>query len=81
MSKREKLLIRFRNNPKTVRFEEIDSLLLRLGFDKRQTGSHATYTFGQHLITVPFRKPYVLPVYVKNILAILDGMESSEDEA
>jgi len=65
MSKHEKLLQRFRNNPKAVRFEEIDALLLRLGFDKRQSGSHATYTFGQHLITVPFRKPFILPIYVR----------------
>lgn len=76
MSKREKLLQRFRNNPKTVRFEEIDILLRQLGFEKRQSGSHATYTFKQHLITIPFRKPYILPVYVKNILEILDALEA-----
>ncbi len=79
MSKREKLLVRFRNNPKTVRFDEIDTLLQRLGFEKRQSGSHATYTFEQYLITVPFRKPYILPIYVKSILAILDAMESATD--
>lgn len=80
MSKREKLLQRFRNNPKTVRFEEIDRLLLKLGFDKRQVGSHATYTLEQHLITIPFRKPYILPIYVKSILAILDTLQALNDE-
>jgi predicted RNA binding protein YcfA (HicA-like mRNA interferase family) len=77
MSKREKLLQRFRNNPKTVRFEEVDNLLLHFGFTKRQSGSHATYTLGHHLITVPFRRPYILPVYVKHILEILDAIDGS----
>jgi predicted RNA binding protein YcfA (HicA-like mRNA interferase family) len=77
MSKREKLLQRFRNNPKTVRFEEIDVFLQQFGFDKRQSGSHATYTFKHYLITVPVRKPYILPVYVKSILEILDALEAS----
>ena len=66
MSKREKLLLRFRTNPKTVRFEEIDTLLLWLGFEKHQSGSHATYAIEQYLITVPFRKPYILLIYVKS---------------
>ncbi|MBX3000670.1 MAG: type II toxin-antitoxin system HicA family toxin [Caldilineaceae bacterium] len=77
MSKRDKLLQRFRNNPKTVRFEEVDTLLLQFGFTKRQSGSHATYKFGEHLITVPFRKPYILPVYVKNLLEILEAIGES----
>jgi predicted RNA binding protein YcfA (HicA-like mRNA interferase family) len=80
MSKREKLLQRFRNNAKTVRFEEVDNLLLQLGFDKHQSGSHAVYSFQQYLITVPFRRPYILPVYVKNIIEILDAIEETLDE-
>jgi hypothetical protein len=31
------------------------------------------------LITVPFRKPYILPIYVKSILEILDALGSSSD--
>ena len=80
MSKHDKLLQRFRNNTKTVRFEEIDALLLRLGFEKRQSGSHATYTLDGCLITVPFRKPYILPVYVKAILDIIDAMFSTTSD-
>lgn len=79
MTKREKLLQRFRANPKTVRFEELDNLLLKLGFEKRQVGSHATYRLGAHIVTIPFRKPYVLPVYVKSVLELLDAMDASAD--
>lgn len=81
MSKKEKLIQRVRQNPKNVRFEDIDQLLLSLGFEKRQKGSHATYILkGQGRITVPFRKPFILPVYVKAVLGLLDEMDiTSED--
>lgn len=46
---------------------------------RRQVGSHATYRLGDHIVTIPFRKPYVLPVYVKGVLEILDEMDASAD--
>jgi predicted RNA binding protein YcfA (HicA-like mRNA interferase family) len=76
MSKQEKRLQRIRQNPKNVRFDDMDALLLSLGFEKRHRGSHATYVLrGQGRITIPFRKPFVLPVYVKEVLKLLDEME------
>ena len=33
MSKLEKLLQRIKNNPKTVRFEELDKILLNAGYE------------------------------------------------
>ena len=74
MTKREKALIKIRQNPKNVRFEDIDNLLSRYGFSKRQKGSHAVYTHEDvpEIITVPFRVPFILPVYAKNVLKILD---------
>jgi predicted RNA binding protein YcfA (HicA-like mRNA interferase family) len=80
MTKRQKLLQRFRTNPKTVRFDEIDNLLLGLGFEKRQVGSHATYRLNENIITIPFRKPYVLPVYVKNVISLLDALTVASGE-
>jgi hypothetical protein len=75
MSQTQKLLERFRQNPRNVRFEEMDKLLLSLGFEKRQKGSHATYILkGQGRITIPFRKPFILPVYVKEVLKLLAEM-------
>lgn len=73
MSRQEKLLQRLRQNPKNVRFDEIDALLLGLGFEKRQRGSHVTYVLpGQGRITIPVRKPFILPVYVKEVLTLLE---------
>ena len=81
MGKKEKLIQRLRQNPRNVRFEDIDKLLLSLGFEKRQKGSHATYILKeQGRITVPFRKPFILPVYVKEVLKLLDEMDITAEE-
>ena len=81
MTKHNKAIDRMRRNPNSVRFEEIDSLLMGLGFERRWKGSHATYLRpGRRPITGPFRKPFVLAVYVKTILTLLEEMEDSEDE-
>ena len=73
MSKQEKLLQRLRQNPKNVRFDDLDTLLLGLGFEKRQRGSHVTYVLKEYgRITIPIRKPFMLPVYVKEVLELLE---------
>jgi predicted RNA binding protein YcfA (HicA-like mRNA interferase family) len=80
MSKREKLLVRFRQNPRNVRFEEVDNLLVAWGFSKRTKGSHSSYTYKEFRITIPFRKPFVLPVYIKQLVELLDEISNSEQE-
>jgi hypothetical protein len=80
MSKKEKALARLRQNPKHVRFEEIEKILLRLGFTKRQDGtSHAVFTFGRHILNVPRRRPFVKPKYVELMLEVLDQMKELDD--
>lgn len=81
MSKQDKLIQKLRQNSKNVSFKEIDTLLCGLGFEKRQRGtSHATYTIpGKHTLTIPFRKPFILPVYVKQILQLLDELDGLTD--
>ncbi len=76
MSKKEKAISKLRQNPKNIRFEEIETILIGLGFSKRQHGtSHATFTCGKLIITVPRQKPFVKPVYVKLLLEILDELD------
>ncbi len=76
MTKREKLLAKLRQNPKNVRFEDVDLILTDLGFEKRQRGSsHAVYTLDTQRITVPFRKPFIKPIYIKQLLELLDTLE------
>jgi hypothetical protein len=76
MSKFEKLLQKIKNNPKTVRFTELDKILIRLGFSKQQSGSgssHYIYTKGASVIVVPFKQPHIKAVYVVRAIKILEG--------
>lgn len=80
MSKKEKAISKLRQNPKNVRFEEIETILDRLGFVKRQDGtSHAIFTLGKSRIQVPHRKPFVKPIYVKLLLEELDKIQELDE--
>ncbi len=83
MTKREKLIERLRTNFKNVRYEELEALLLHLGFRQRQNGtSHAVFTHTEfpHLrLTVPVRKPFIKPVYVEQALEILQELDDLLD--
>ncbi|PSR21880.1 MAG: toxin HicA [Sulfobacillus thermosulfidooxidans] len=75
MSQWEKLLARIHNNPKTVTFHELDKLLQRAGYTRRQPrrgSSHYVYTKGHRVLTVPKHSPYVKECYVREALKILD---------
>lgn len=52
MPKREKLLQKIKDNPRNVRFQEIESLLNGLGFETRSRGSHYTFKKGKTIIMV-----------------------------
>ena len=72
MSKLEKLLQRIKNNPKTVRFEELDKVLRREGYvpsQSRSGSSHYTYKkIGSRSLTIPRQLPYVKECYVRDVL-------------
>ena len=76
MSKRTKFVRRMQQNPKAVRFDELCNFLESLGCRRRESGSHITFTFPGtgRIITVPRRIPFVLPIYVKNVLDLLDEL-------
>ncbi|HAU32015.1 MAG TPA: toxin HicA [Desulfotomaculum sp.] len=77
MGKLEKLLQKIKNNPKQVRFDELDKILIRSGFEKRQPrggSSHYYYTKGPLMISVPYRQPYILTTYVVAAIKILERM-------
>jgi hypothetical protein len=75
LSQWEKLLERIRNNPKTVTFEELDKILVRSGYEKRQPGGGSShYTFrkkGKLPLTIPKKSPYVKEEYVKLVIEAL----------
>jgi predicted RNA binding protein YcfA (HicA-like mRNA interferase family) len=82
MAKKNKALDRIRNNPKNVRFEDLQAILEGFGFTIRhRSGSHAVFFYGKHILVIPFRKPFVKVVYVRLALAAIDEIlaESGED--
>jgi len=78
VTKREKRLERIRRNPKSVRFEDLDQLLLDYGFARRQPSggsSHYIYARGDMRLTIPMNRPHLREVYVKSVLKLLDDIE------
>ena len=74
MSKFEKLLERIKNNPKTVRFEELEKILLRYGFKESQSGggsSHYIFKKGEQVFTIPRHGQFVKAVYVLQVIEAL----------
>ena len=82
MTELEKLLAKIRNNPRHVRFEELDRVLRRMGFERRQPGSGSSHYIyfrqGQPPITVPYRQPHIKETYIKRAIAILEGERFDE---
>ncbi len=78
MTKRQKRIEKIFKNPKTVTFKELDKVLKDQGFEVRQPSSgssHYIYTKGDLQISVPFRRPFVLEVYVKRVLELIGGKD------
>ena len=75
MSQLEKLLLRIKNNPKTVRFDELDKILKRLDFEARQpkgSSSHYIYTKSNFILCIPKHNPYIKQVYVEKVIEFLE---------
>lgn len=82
MSKHAKFLRRMRQSLKSIRFEEISNFLQKLGFKKRQSGSHATFFYPgcPKILTIPEKKPSIGSIYVMKTLDLLDELVLSETE-
>lgn len=86
MSKREKLRLKLKNNPKGRTKQEIITLLGHYGFVlDHVTGSHHVFVlalWGQtHRIVVPIHGQNVKPVYVKLVLEKIEEIfPSTADE-
>ena len=75
MGKLDKLLLRIKNNPKTVRFAELEKVLSNYGFEKRQPSggsSHYIFTKDTFILCVPRHKTFVKRIYVEQLLKWLD---------
>jgi len=80
MSKKDKQLQAIRNNPKNVKFETVQSILLNHGFTETTPGggsSHYTYKKGIYRVTVVKDKP-VNSIYIKQAIRIIDTLEEEK---
>lgn len=78
MSKREKLLEKIRNNPRNVRFDDLDSILIEYGFMRRQSQSgtsHYVYKLNDQKIVVVWRRPFVHVEAVKDFLKAIKTLQ------
>lgn len=82
MTKIDKLLKKLRESPKNIRFEELESVLLSLGFTLRNVrGSHYYYKKGSELILVvkPHgKRKFCAPQDVKDVLRYLEKEKENE---
>lgn len=70
---------RIAQHPNAVRFDDLAKLLEAYGWELvRISSSHHIFGRGSQTLSVPFRRPHVLPVYVKRVLALL--AEDNNDE-
>lgn len=82
MTKREKRITSMRRNPKSVRPDDLDVVLREEGFSVRQQStSHRIYVRGSQQISVPQRHPFLLPVYVRQALALIGEAEEVEEDS
>jgi len=73
MSKFEKDLAKLKQNPKNVRYEELEKILLRLGFTNRQNGtSHVVFKKDKFILPIPKNKPFIKPVYIKEAIKFIE---------
>ena len=82
MSKLEKLRKQIEQGPKHVRFEDLDKLLRAYGFEVRRPGrggSHYYYSKRRVKVSVPRRRPHVLPIYVRLALKAIDQAEEERE--
>ncbi len=81
MSKKDKRLKKIGNNPKTVSFSDLVSVLTDYGFNLVSvTGTHHTYKVGSHRITVPYRRPFVKEHYVKAALEMFEAIDEEQGD-
>jgi hypothetical protein len=75
---REEHRRRVAQRPNAVSLSELQSLLEEYGWSlKRVHGSHYIFSNRAQTISAPFKRPHVLPVYVRRVLRLLE----EQDEA
>ena len=70
-----------RNNPRDWRIEDLKVVANHFGIEQRQHGtSHVTFTTGEGLILTVPAKRLILPVYVRQFVALVDSMGKENEQ-
>lgn len=82
MTRFDKLYNQIVNNPKDVKFEDLDKLLTRAGFECRQPrsgSSHYTYHHPKliEVLSIPKARP-IKAIYVKKAIAAIESVGRDE---
>jgi len=69
-NKLEKIVEKMINSPQKIPFNDVDYLLKFFGFEARNSGSsHFIYRKkGTMPFTIPYKKPHIKEVYIKNLV-------------
>ncbi|MBN1963700.1 MAG: type II toxin-antitoxin system HicA family toxin [Anaerolineae bacterium] len=82
MTRREKLRQRIENNPKAVRFEDLETLFSAYDFVK--TGSGSSHFKYQHpsgaIVVVAYRRPHLKAYAVRAALTAIEHAEAWEQD-
>ncbi|MDA8211208.1 MAG: hypothetical protein M0021_04935 [Clostridia bacterium] len=83
MTKFDKLYAKIVNNPKDVKFEDIDNILKKYGFECRQPSKGSSHYNYYHpalseLVTVPYARP-IKAIYVKRAVAAIELVEKLKE--
>ena len=76
--KQAKRLQKIRQNPRAVTPSQMDAALRDAGFElDHVSGSHHVYRHPDIIetLSIPFRRPHLLPVYVRHALEAIDQLE------
>jgi predicted RNA binding protein YcfA (HicA-like mRNA interferase family) len=67
---------------RAVSLDEAAGVLRAYGWRlDRVRGSHHIFVNGSRTLTIPHRRPHILPVYVRQILAVTGGDADEADDA
>lgn len=81
MSQHKKTIEKIRKLPldKNIRFEDVEKLLIRLGFSVRQKGSHAVF-YMEGLEHISIKKQNFIATYsIEDVKGILDLLGVEDD--
>lgn len=83
VTRADKLFASIVNNPKDVRFEDLDKVLKSHGFSRRNPkggSSHYTYFHPKltDILTIPKNKP-IKAIFVKEAISAIDRIERGEE--